>query len=145
MILFVDTSVLVKLYIAEPGSERMRETAGHEDHIAASLLAFAESHATFARRHREKLLLAPELDELLPRFADDWEEVMHVPVGAEILALVPGLCKRHPLRGADAVHLASALLLSQEGLEILFACSDGILLGAAAAEGLTVFDPLHED
>ena len=144
MILFVDTSVLVKLYIAEPGSERMRESAGHEDHIAASLLAFAESHATFARRHRERFLLTPELEELLLRFTEDWDELMQVPISAEILALVPGLCKRHPLRGADAVHLASALLLRQEGLDVLFACSDGGLLTAAAAEGLAIFDPVQE-
>lgn len=144
MILFADTSVLVKLYIAEPGSERMREAAAaQEDPIAASLLAFAEIHATFARRRREELLLAPELEELQLRFAEDWEGLMQVPVGAETLAFIPGLCKRHPLRGADAVHLASALLLREEGLEILFACSDGSLLGAAAAEGLAIFDPVH--
>jgi predicted nucleic acid-binding protein len=143
LILFADTSVLVKLYIAEPGSEPMREAAAQEDPIAASLLAFAEIHATFARRHREGLLLAPEFEDLRLRFADDWDELMQLPVSAEILALVPGLCERHPLRGADAVHLATALLLRQEGLEILFACSDSGLLGAAAAEGLAVFDPVH--
>ena len=141
MILFVDTSVLVKLYIAEPGSERMRESAAQEVRIAASVLAFAEIHATFARRRREALLLAPELEELLLRFADDWEELLQVPVGAEVLAFIPELCKRHPLRGADAVHLASALLLRQE-LEVLFACSDGSLLAAAAAEGLAIFNPV---
>lgn len=143
MILFVDTSVLVKLYIAEPGSERMREAAAQEVRTAASVLAFAEIHATFARRRREELLLASELEELLLRFADDWEGLLQVPVGAEVLAFVPGLCKRHPLRGADAVHLASALLLRQE-LEVLFACSDGSLLAAAAAEGLATFNPVGE-
>ena len=144
MILFVDTSVLVKLYLAEPGSERMREAAAQEDTLAASLLAFAEIHATFARRRREELLLASELEELQLRFAEDWEELMQIPVGAETLAFVPGLCERHPLRGADAVHLASALLLHREGMEILFACSDRNLLGAAAAEGLAIFDPSQE-
>ena len=143
MILFVDTSVLVKLYIAEPGSERMREAVVKEEQIAASVLAFAEIHAALARRRREGLLLPREHEELRLRFADDWEELMQVPVSAEILAFVPGLCKRHPLRGADAVHLASALLLREEGLDILFACSDGSLLGAAATEGLAVFDPLQ--
>jgi predicted nucleic acid-binding protein len=144
LILFVDTSVLVKLYISEPGSERMHETAAQEVRIAASLLAFAEIHATFARRRREELLLDPELKELQLRFAEDWEELMQVPVGAEILAFVPGLCNRHPLRGADAVHLASALLLRQEGLEVLFACSDSSLLAAATAEGLAIFDPVQK-
>jgi predicted nucleic acid-binding protein len=145
LILFVDTSVLVKLYIAEPGSERMREVAAQENQIAASMLAFAEIHAALARRRREGLLLAPEFEEIRLRLADDWEELMQVPVGTEILDLLPGLCERHPLRGADAVHLASALLLRQEGLEILFACSDGSLLGAAVTEGLAIFDPVHAD
>jgi predicted nucleic acid-binding protein len=141
LILFVDTSVLVKLYIAEPGSERMRKSAAQEVRIAASVLAFAEIHATFARRRREALLLASELEELLLRFAEDWEGLLQVPVGAEVLAFVPELCKRHPLRGADAVHLASALLLRQE-LEVLFACSDSSLLAAAAAEGLAILNPV---
>ena len=144
MILFVDTSVLVKLYIAEPGSEQMREAAVKEEQIAASVLAFAEIHAALARRRREGLLLPREHEELRLRFADDWEVITQVPVGVEVLALIPGLCERYPLRGADAVHLASALLLRQEGLEVLFACSDGSLLGAAAAEKLAVFDPINE-
>jgi uncharacterized protein with PIN domain len=49
LILFLDTSALVKLYIAEPGSERMREAAGQGEPVAVSILAFAEMHATFAR------------------------------------------------------------------------------------------------
>jgi len=143
LILFVDTSVLVKLYIAEPGSERMRKLV-QEGRIAVSLLAFAEMHATFARRHREELLLISELEELQRRFGEDWEELMQVSIGSEVLGFVPELCTRHPLRGADAIHLASALLLRREGLETIFACSDGRLLAAAAAEGLSILDPVQE-
>jgi predicted nucleic acid-binding protein len=142
LILWVDTSVLVKLYIAEPGSERMREAAAQGGPVAASHLAFAEIHATFARRRREGLLSVSEHEQLRRRFAEDWQEITQVPIGVEILALVPGLCERHPLRGADALHLASALLLHQEGLEITFACSDRHLLEAADAEGLATFDPV---
>ena len=145
MILFLDTSALVKIYIAEPGSERMREAVAREGPKAASVLAFAEIHATFARRRREELLLAGELEQIRLGFADDWEKLTQMPVGAAVLQLVPGLCERHPLRGADAVHLASALLLHEEGLEVVFACSDRPLLGAAAAEGLATFNPASED
>lgn len=144
MILFVDTSVLVKLYLAEPGSERMRKAVMQEDGVAASLLAFAEIHAAFARRRREGQFQAGEFSDLRGRLGEDWKDLMKIPVGAEIVALVPGLCDRHPLRGADAVHLASALLLQKRGLDILFACSDGALLAAAAAEGLAIFDPTRE-
>lgn len=145
MILFLDTSALVKLYIAEPGSERMREFVARGEPVAVSVLAFAEIHATFRRRKREELLQSAELEELQLGFADDWEELTQIPVGSAVLKLVPGLCERHPLRGADAVHLASALLLHQEGLQVTFACSDRHLVGAAAAEGLDTFDPVLED
>ena len=145
MILFLDTSALVKLYIAEPGSARMREAAGRGEPVAVSVLAFAEIHAAFARRRREELVTDPELEQLRLDFANDWEELKQIPVGTAVLKLVPRLCESHPLRGADAVHLASALLLHQEGLEVLFACSDRHLLGAAAAEGLATFNPVSED
>ncbi|HVT15200.1 MAG TPA: type II toxin-antitoxin system VapC family toxin [Thermoanaerobaculia bacterium] len=141
MILFLDTSALVKLYFAEPGSERMRAAVARGEPMAVSAVAFAEIHATFARRRREELLQATELEQLLLAFAGDWEKLTQMPVGAAVLRHVPGLCHRHLLRGADAVHLASALLLREEGLDVLFACSDRQLLEAAAAEGLAIFDP----
>ncbi len=144
MILFLDTSALVKIYIAEPGSERMREAVARDEPKAASVLAFAEIHATFARRRREELLLATEFEQIRLGFTDDWEKLTQMPVGAAVLRLVPVLCERHPLRGADAVHLASALLLKEEELEVIFACSDRHLLGAAAAEGLVIFNPASE-
>jgi uncharacterized protein len=144
LILFLDTSALVKVYISEPGSERMRVAVSHDDPKVASVLAFAEMHATFARRRREELLLPTELEQLRSGFDDDWAKLTQMPVGDAVLRLVSGLCERHPLRGADAVHLASALLLHEEGLEVVFACSDRNLLGAAAAEGLVTFDPAAE-
>jgi len=145
LILFLDTSALVKLYIAEFGSERMREFVARGEPMAVSALAFAEMHATFSRRRREGLLLASELEQIQLSFAADWETLLQVPLGAAVLKRVPRLCESHPLRGADAVHLASALLLQEEGLETVFACSDHRLLEAAATEGLATFNPMSEE
>jgi uncharacterized protein len=145
LILFLDTSALVKLYITEPGSERMRAAVNRGEPVAASVLAFAEIHATFARRRREGLLLDTEAEQVRLAFAADWGKIAQVPVGPAVLKLVPSLCDRHPLRGADAVHLASVLLLHGEGLEVSFACSDRRPLEAATAEGLATFDPAAEE
>ena len=49
------------------------------------------------------------------------------------------LTERHPLRGSDAIHLASALLLQTRArLDVLFSCFDDRLNAAAHAEGLKV-------
>ncbi len=143
MIVFVDTSVLVKLYVEEPGSEQMRSLTAQGEPMAASYLAFAEMHATLARRQREGLLHPDEFEELSLRWAEDWQGLTQVPIGVEVLALVPGLCEIHPLRGADALHLASALLLQENGLDVTFACSDRLLLAAATSEGLAIYDPVQ--
>lgn len=52
------------------------------------------------------------------------------------------LIQTHPLRGADAVHLSSALWVGEEiGHPLRFIASDGPLLRAATIEGLEVMDP----
>ena len=140
MILFLDTSALVKLYIAEPGSEALlRKIPGKL--VAVSHLAYAEAHATFARRRREDLLTADEYELVLDSFEADWGTTIQVPVSDEVLALVPELCRDHPLRGADALQLAAALMIHRQGVEVHFATSDRQLLSVAEEEGLTVFDP----
>lgn len=140
MIAFLDTSALIKLYIAEDGSQALKERVGDEV-LAVSQLTYGETFATFARRFRENLLSAEEHQELGEVFANDWEAFLKIPFSDDVLLHVPELCRRHPLRGADAMQLACALMLRQEQLEILFATSDQRLLAAARGEGLAVFDP----
>ncbi len=141
MILFLDTSALVKLYIAEPGSEAMRSRVS-DQLIAVSQLAYAEAHATFARRRREDLLTADEFQLLIDNFEHDWQTTLQIPVSEQVLPLVPDLCRDHLLRGADALQLAAALMVHRQGVEVHFATNDQRLLDAAEAEGLTVFDPV---
>ena len=143
MTLFVDTSALVKLYVDESGSASMVQLA-EGNLVAVSHLAFAEAHATFARLRREGDVTPEEHDRLCARFAREWEAMLRVPVAAPVLAYVPDLCRRNPLRGGDAVQLASALLLRAERLDVRFACCDQRLLAAATQEGLQVVNPEEE-
>ncbi|MDY7093509.1 MAG: type II toxin-antitoxin system VapC family toxin [Acidobacteriota bacterium] len=140
MIDFLDTSALIKLYIAEDGSERLARRV-EDQSVAVSDLAFAEVHATLARRLRESLLTIAEYQLTTRRFAAEWQGLIRVSVSQAVLQLVPGLCQRHPLRSADALQLASALMLREEDLSVTLVACDQRLLGSAAAEKLPVFDP----
>jgi uncharacterized protein with PIN domain len=58
LILFLDTSALVKLYIAEPGSERMREAAARAER-PATIPARATATITTQRRNDARILTSP--------------------------------------------------------------------------------------
>ena len=64
-----------------------------------------------------------------------------IEVRPAVLARVRGLAQRHPLRGYDAVQLATALAVAQHKTPIVFWCADWTLLAAARAEGLRVRQP----
>lgn len=144
MILFADSSALIKLYIEETGSTAMAGLAKRH-RLAVSTLAYAEVYATFARRLRESLLDEEEHTTVVGRFDRDWQSMVIVPFQPTLLGLVPRLVSQHPLRGADAVHLASALFLRTSRLEITLAASDRQLVTAAEAEDLGVFNPEHAE
>jgi uncharacterized protein len=58
-----------------------------------------------------------------------------------IMELTRELVLRHPLRGFDAIHLASALRLRERiGEAVQFVASDRRLLVAAKNEGLATID-----
>jgi len=54
-----------------------------------------------------------------------------------VLGTARQMLYRHPLRSADAIHLASALLLARTSpaIQWTFICADGRLCDAAQAEG----------
>ena len=134
MILYLDTSALVKLLRVEAGSEAVWEAAEAAQALASSNLARIEVHSAFARLLREGHPREAVRVSWL-EFEELWRGMAQVAMDRAVDAAC-GLCVRHPLRTLDAIHLASALLLREEGgLEIVFACADGRLREAAAAEG----------
>jgi predicted nucleic acid-binding protein len=69
----------------------------------------------------------------------DWGNYFIVEVSESVAKLGGELTDKHPLRGFDALHLASALFLKSRTHEkILFFCFDERLKSAAEAEGLSV-------
>ena len=153
---FLDASALVKAYSVEPGSERVKKMirgAGFDppdNRVLASALIRPEAasalakildgpHAArrgFGRLHRRSLPGALARDLATPG-------LVLAPADQHIESAVE-LVWKHRVRGADAVHLATALAARRDlpaHEEFYFVSSDVSLNSAAAAEGLEVIDP----
>jgi predicted nucleic acid-binding protein len=139
MIAYVDTSALVKLYVSEVGSQEMREEVARADSLATSLVTYVEVRAAIARRAREGDVSREDKDGLLTTMEADWERYAVVGVSDPLCRLAAELCDSHPLRGVDALHLASALTVkAQSGQPVTFLCFDERLRSAAYEEGLLI-------
>jgi predicted nucleic acid-binding protein len=142
-LLYTDSSVLVKKYIQEAGSADLLSLLASVDNVAVSAVAYAETMAAFHRKHREKGISAAQLQTAQEALRRDWRTLAHVPVTDALGPLVEELLAQSPLRGFDAIHLASALLLhrrfaaSADGV-LSFAAADRRLLDAATKAGLRV-------
>jgi predicted nucleic acid-binding protein len=147
-IVYIDTSALVKYYIAEIGSDWIRTLLEDPTSSAfTSLLTNVEAACAFARRRRENMLSLDDHDQLLAVFQHDFMYHYNV-LGVESVVIdkAKQLANQHPLRAYDAVHLATSCLLNEELLRtnnsrITFVCSDEQLNGIARAEGLVVENP----
>ena len=51
MILYLDTSALVKLYVDEAGSDVVQAAVSAATHVATSRVAYPEARSAFARQH----------------------------------------------------------------------------------------------
>ena len=130
------TSALAKRYVTEAGSAWVRALVRRRKSLVVSRIAYAELAATVARLWREAHLDAAARDAFFANLDEDFSRLTVLEVRPAIVARIPELVVRHPLRGYDAVHLASALALVARGGSVDFWSSDRRLTAAARAEGL---------
>lgn len=101
----------------------------------ASRLTYVEAHAALAARARAsgrgRRLLARAKREVESR----WADVAVVELDSFVAEVAALAAERHRLRGADAVHLASAAVV---GSGVVMVSRDAALRDAALAAGLDV-------
>lgn len=155
--LYLDSAALIKHYQKEDGSEALerRLEAGRKSSriVFTSVLTHAEIHVIFGRRRRERFLSTREAEYLHDRFNEDWAiEISPIELTLGVLGFVERIAKEHPLRGADVIHLASALWLrdasrlgagaAKYDRKVEFSSSNRQLCIAAGKFGLDAFNPL---
>lgn len=136
MILYLDTSALVKLYVNEPGRPAVIRQVDGAAAVATARVTYAEARAAFARKRREGGIDGKGLRQVLERFDGEWPAYTVVDVSEPVVRRAGALAERHALRGYEALQLAAAVELQREGGEVSFACFDDRLLRAARRERL---------
>jgi predicted nucleic acid-binding protein len=134
LIIYYDTSALVKLLIPEEGSELVEKLWGSAYTGVSSILSYPEGRAALAAAHRAGRLPQRGYRRSLQAFEELSEELVSIGVDREVAQLAGRQATEHGLRGYDAVHLASALDLGEE--ELVFVTWDEDLRRAANAAGL---------
>jgi predicted nucleic acid-binding protein len=135
-IAYFDSSAFVKLLLEEDESEAAAALWDGTDSVVSSRLAYPEVAAALSAARRNARLT--KLGEQRARHDWDefWADTRVVELTTDIAADAAALATTHTLGGADAVHLASALVLSEA--DLLFACWDQRLRTAATEAGLRV-------
>jgi len=154
VVYYLEPSALVKYYVTEPGSTWVRALVDTRENVLATAeLTIAEVSAALAVIARVGRISRRQRDEFWGKFRRDiLTRYEFLPTPRTIINRAAELCQEHPLRGFDAIHLASglqfqeALVQQEEGMAVTFVTGDDTLGTAAQTEGLTVDNPfLHVD
>lgn len=132
MILFCDTSALIKLLINEPGSDQMMESSLQAEAIAVCRITWAEAMAGMARRQRDDPISGDDIEQARQRLIDRWDHFTIVEVSQRLVETAGRFADVFSLRGYDSVQLAASHELhSNADQPVLFACYDRRLNQAA--------------
>lgn len=138
---YLDSSALNKKYFRETGSSFVERLFGEKALFFSATLTYAEIYSTIYRIQRDLLLSKNETERIRQDFEKDWLNFNLIDFNKETRAKIVELMKMHPLRGADAVQLASAVFLGSTGISFQFVASDKKLLTAAKDYGFKVINP----
>ncbi len=137
MILYIDTSGLVKLYVEEAHSAQVRAWVTKADLVATGRIAYPEALSAVARRFRSGDLSREAYERVVAGLEEDWSSYTAIDFDGRLAAR---LVLKHQLRGADAVHLAAVVGLQEAGagVPVAFCSFDTHLNRSARAEGFSV-------
>jgi uncharacterized protein len=139
LILYLDTSSLIKLYLAEDGSAETRNLVAVATQVTTSNVAYAENRVGLARAFRDGRISGSGFQNARQKFESEWLGIAVVELNNEILREAGDLGDLHPIRGFDAIHLASAnQIRALSSDEVQFSTADRRLRDAAVAEGFAV-------
>ncbi|HET7386012.1 MAG TPA: type II toxin-antitoxin system VapC family toxin [Nocardioidaceae bacterium] len=133
-IVYFDSSAFVKLVVEEEGSDTAATLWDACDAAVSSRLAYVEVHAALAAAGRDHGLDTDAQRQAEAACEVYWAATRPVELTEPIAVHAGKVAAEYALRGADAIHLASALAVGGE--ELLFAAWDQRLRSGVEAAGM---------
>lgn len=138
MIVYFDTSAFIPLIVLESGTPTALRLWDQAESRLSSRLIVVEAAAAAAMGRRLGRLTE---DEHAAVQEDVWRHATNmtlIDAFGDVVNHAATLAVEHALRGYDAMHLATAMLV--QARDVVFASADQKLLHAAHAEGFTTID-----
>lgn len=139
MIVYFDTSAIIKLLIDEPGTPVVQKLWTSADRRVTCALTLVEARAALAAARRANRLSAAGLKRARAELAGLLDQAVEVLIDDDLVETACELAESEALRGYDAVHLAAAVRIEAT----VFVTADGDLVAAADHRGLHVVDPIN--
>ena len=150
VVFYLDTSVVVKRYMEEPGSEfadRLYDNViASKDHsLSTSILTIVEFIATISGAKKGEIITEEDLRDIVHIFTKETEHIKIRPLDESIMVKSIGVIIDHSVRTMDALHLSSAMQLRDmmEGLNEkgILVSNDTEMCDAALNDGFIVLRP----
>ena len=130
---FFDSSAFAKRFVEESGSDAVEAICLGADELGLCVIGVPEIVSALARRLREKRITAAQFAKLERHLLDDIRDATLIDLTAEVIAASIVAIKASPVRAADALHVAAAIVWGAD----LFVSADDRQLAAARKAGLT--------
>lgn len=142
MILYFDTSALIKRCIKEKGSSKVDELFNSLSQIFISSITKIEYYSTTRRLLLEKVITKRSYNTLKYNIEEDFKYFVTIPFIPEIEQVSLEIIERYQLKTLDSIQLASGMW--SKGVFDHFVVADFKLVSAANKEKLKAINPLEE-
>lgn len=144
-IFFLDSNVIVKYYVEEPGSNWVRSLVDDLDNLCMICeVAVVEVAAALSQLRRSGHFGRNRMETTFARFQEDLHTGLFLSraLDAEVLALAADIALSHLIKGYDAIQVTAAITAENlSNFEVVFVSGDRQALRAAKLEGVETDSP----
>jgi predicted nucleic acid-binding protein len=140
MILYLDTSALVKRFIVEKGSADVNALISVADLVGSSIISQVEMASALGKALRMEWIDSTSAQSAYQDYLGQWQYFTRLMVSPGLIDRAAQLSWDFGLRGYDATHLASGLFWQESlDMEIVLATYDRELWIAANKSGIKIW------